>query len=127
MTNMLDHVTWSRDQTGYKNPARSHNFQLLAPAHLLNYSRRNSFTLNFELLSSNFTNSLLLLERAKICQNDNSKSCLSQTPIAFHRKDSKTFSINVFARFQLHPIENILKHFQIMSLPNSNCISSKMF
>ena len=30
MTNMLDHVTWSCDQTRYKQPVLSHNFQLLA-------------------------------------------------------------------------------------------------
>ena len=31
MTSMLNHVTWSRDQTGYKNPVLNHNFDELAP------------------------------------------------------------------------------------------------
>ena len=34
LTNMLDHVAWLRDQSGYKKLALSHNFQLLAAAHL---------------------------------------------------------------------------------------------
>ena len=43
------------------------------------------------------------------------------------RKYSKTFSIYAFGQFQLHLIESILTHFRIMSLPNSNCISTKFF
>ena len=41
---MLVHVTWSRNQTGYKYPVLNHNFDELAPVHLLNYPRRNSYT-----------------------------------------------------------------------------------
>ena len=97
MINMLDHVTWSRAQTGYKYPALSHNLQLLAPDQMPNYSRRNSFTLKFELLfSSYFTNSSLLWSGPN---------------------SSKTFSNYVFAKFQLHLIEIILRHFKNVSLP----------
>ena len=100
MTNMLNHVTWSRDQTGYEYQPLSHNFQLLAPAHLPNYSRRNSFTPNFELLfNSLFTLPLPLL-------------------LWSERKFFRTFPIYVFANLQLHLIETILGHFQTMSLPN---------
>ena len=107
--NMLDHVIWSRDQTKYKYPALSHNFQLLAPAHLPNYSRRNSLTLNFELLFI----SLLILSILLSFWSE--------------RKYSKTIPNFALAKFQLPLIENILRHFQIMSLPNSNCISLKIF
>ena len=77
---------------------------------------------------------------------ENFKLCLSQIPIAYHRNCSKafsnylcqipiasprnyskTFSNDVYANFQFHLIENILTHFQIMSLPISNCISAKLF
>ena len=51
---MINHVTWSRDQLGYKNPAHSCIFHLFAPVHLNNYPRRNSFTLDFELLFTFF-------------------------------------------------------------------------
>ena len=101
MTNMLDHVTCSRDQTGYKYPALCHKFQLLAPAHLPNYSRLNSFTLNFELLFNS----------------------LFQLPILFflwsERKYSTTFSNHVCAKLRLHLIEVILRHF-------SNCVVAKI-
>ena len=43
MIDMLGHVT----KTGYKYPVLSHNFQLLAPAHLPYYPRRNIFTHHF--------------------------------------------------------------------------------
>ena len=106
---MLDHVAWSRDQTGYKYPALRHNFKLLAPAHLLNYSKRNSFTPNFEFL---FTSLLTL-------------------PILLffwtERKHSKTFSYDVFAKFQFRLNENILRPFQNMSVPKFRCFSSKLF
>ena len=38
-----------------------------------------------------------------------------QTPIASHRKHSKTISNCVVAKFQLHLIANNLEHFQIVS------------
>ena len=74
--------------------------------------------------SSYFSNSSLLLERAKL--SDILKLRLYQIPISSHRKYSETFSNYVFAKLQFHPIENILGQFQIMSLPNSNSISAKM-
>ena len=58
---------------------------------------------------------------------DNSKLCLSQIPIASHRKSSKTIPNCVSAKFQSHLIEIFLWHFQNMSQPNSNRISSKIF
>ena len=36
-------------------------------------------------------------------------------PIASHRKNYKTFPICVLAKFQSHPIENMLRQFQIVS------------
>ena len=47
--------------------------------------------------------------------SDNSKLCLSQIPIASHRKHSKTISKCVLAKFQSHLIENVLRKFQIVS------------
>ena len=41
--------------------------------------------------------------------------CLSQVPIASHRKFSKTIPNFVLVKFQLHLIENILRQPQIMS------------
>ena len=43
------------------------------------------------------------------------------------RKHFKTFSNYVFAKFQLHLSQFFQRHFQIMSLPKSNCISSNLF
>ena len=81
-------MTWSRDQTGYKYPALSHN-----------YSRRNSFTLNFEFLCT----SLLTLPNLFFLRSV--------------QNYSKTFSDDVFAKFQLLLVEIILRHFQVISLP----------
>ena len=144
---MLDHVTWWRDQTGYKHPVLSHNFQSLAPLHLPYYPRRNSLTLKLltfpPFLPNRFFSSL---EPAKKFQY-NSKLCLSQIPIASHRKYSQTISNSVWANFQSHLIKNVpkkisncvlakfqshiieitLRHFQMTSMPISNFISSKIF
>ena len=37
IANMLDHMTRSRDQTGYKHPLFNHNFDEPDPVRLLNY------------------------------------------------------------------------------------------
>ena len=58
---------------------------------------------------------------------DNSKLCLSQIPIASHRKYSMTIPNCVLAQFQSHLIENIPRQFQIVSQPKSNRIRSKTF
>ena len=47
---------------------------------------------------------------------ENFKFCLSQIPIASHRKYSKTISNSVLAKFQSLLIENIVRKSQIMSL-----------
>ena len=60
------HVTWSHGRSGYKYPALNHKLQLVAPAHVPNYPRLYSFTLNFEVLfSSCLTHSCFPLERTK--------------------------------------------------------------
>ena len=41
--------------------------------------------------------------------------CLSQIPVASHRKHSKTFFNCVLAMFQPNLIENVLRQFQIES------------
>ena len=53
--------------------------------------------------------------------------CLSQFPNASHRTCSKTVPNCVWVKIQSHLIENILRQFQIVPQPNSNCISSKIF
>ena len=118
MTNILYHMIWSGDQTGYKYPALSRNFQLLEPVHLPNYSRRNCFTLNFAIFfSSYFNKSFLPLERTKMF-SENFDLFLCQMSIASHRKYFKAFSNSVSAEFQMHLIETIQRHFQITPLPN---------
>ena len=96
---MLDQVTWSRDQMGYKYLEFSYKFQLFAPAHLPNYLRRKYLTLNFKLLFFSFLTISI--------------------PLFFwsERNYSKTFSIYVFAKFLLLLFETNLIHFQIVSLP----------
>ena len=58
---------------------------------------------------------------------DNFKLCLSQIPIASHRKYCKTISNCVVTKFKSHLIEKFLRYFQIVSFSNSNRISSKIF
>ena len=53
--------------------------------------------------------------------------CLSRNSSASHRKYSMTIPNCVLAIIQLHLVENILIHFQIMSESKQKCISSKLF
>ena len=52
---------------------------------------------------------------------------LRRNSIAPYLKYSKTFLTCVSAENRLHPIQIIFKQFQFMSLPNNNCIVSKLF
>ena len=53
-------------------------------------------------------------------------SCVSQITIASYRKYSKTIPNCVLAKFRQHFIENIRRHFQILSEPNYSCILPKI-
>ena len=64
----------------------------------------------FQIVSYPSSNCIL----SRIIQ-DNSILCLSQIPIASPQKVSETIPKCVLAKFQLHLLANILKHFQILS------------
>ena len=114
---MLGHVMWSRDQTGHKYPALSYIFQLLAPAHLPNYPRRKSFTLNFSLLfSSRPTISSFILEWAKLFY-DYTKLCFSRISIASYWNFSARNPNCVLPKALLHVIEFTLRQIEDVPLP----------
>ena len=58
---------------------------------------------------------------------DNSKLCLSQNSIESDRNYSKSIPNGVLAKFYFHLLEIILRNYQIVSWPNSNSLSSKIF
>ena len=58
---------------------------------------------------------------------DKSEMCLRRNSSASHRNYCMSISNCVLAVIQFHPIENILRQFQIVSEPKFKCISSKMF
>ena len=53
-------------------------------------------------------------------------SCVSQITIASYRKYSKKIPNCVLAKFRQHFIENIRRHFQILSEPYYSCILPKI-
>ena len=125
--NRLDHNSLSRfaDGTRYSSSDLLY-FTFLLHFTWIIYSKSNSIS-PFSLLDKIFLSPIPLLSslRTKLCKSnfeflkfflDISKLCLSQIPIASHRKYSKTIPNCVLVKFQSHLIENIPRHFRITSL-----------
>ena len=156
MTNMLDHVTWSRGQTRYKTPVLNHGFDELAPVHLLNNPRRKIFTvsplLNFWQNILAFSIKRVIFSYLKLASPRKTKfrnffACktvlagnqfypgliqtiyqiVSQTFFASCRSFSRRTPNCVWAEFQLNLIDIILRHFQIVSQPKFSCTSWILF
>ena len=102
MVKMLDNVTWLRDHTGSKYPVPSHQIQLLTPAELSNYPRRNSPTPYLQLLFPSFPllkNFLFfgaresILKIQQMVSNPEIKCTSSEKPQYFFKKDLSQNSI----------------------------------
>ena len=114
---------WSRGITSFCSWYRKAARLLLT--YLLT-GRLTSLTLPYSPLPSYLTPFLpTLLYSFLLCYWDN--SYLNSLATFFGQKYPVTNPNCVLAKFRSHLIENILRHFQIMSLPTSNCISSKIF